>query len=125
MNKNKNKNTKLALREIPSVDEIIEYFPYHFNNFPYSYNIKIIRKTIDSIREEVKSGDILSGIKKYTFSKIELALNQIQTPNLLSVINGTGIILHTGLGRAPLSKELIVKAMDKIFPYSNLEFNVF
>ena len=41
-----------------------------------------------------------------------------------TIINGTGIVLHTGLGRSPLSKDLLRESFDRIYPYSNLEFNV-
>ena len=44
--------------------------------------------------------------------------------SLRQVINGTGIILHTGLGRAPISKEILYKSIDNTYPYTNLEFNL-
>ena len=40
------------------------------------------------------------------------------------VINGTGIVLHTGLGRAPISKEILIEIINQNYPYSNLEFDV-
>ena len=49
---------------------------------------------------------------------------EISSSNLQNVINATGIILHTGLGRAPLSKEVLQAAVEKTYPYSNLEIEL-
>ena len=55
---------------------------------------------------------------------ISKRLNKIAQPHFNRVINGTGIILHTGLGRAPISKKIFNKAFESTYPYSNLEFNL-
>ena len=44
--------------------------------------------------------------------------------SLQPVINGTGIILHTGLGRAPISKDILIDGVLKNYPYSNLEIDI-
>ena len=48
----------------------------------------------------------------------------MHTPNMKKVINGTGTILHTNLGRAPISREHMKKAFDIVTGYSNLEYNL-
>ena len=55
--------------------------------------------------------------KNYFYSKINLK-------SLKPVINGTGIILHTGLGRAPISKDILIEGILQNYPYSNLELNL-
>ena len=108
---NKEKVKKLSLREIPSVDEIIIHFQQLVITIPYALCIKNIRKTLNSIRKEIRQGLIKENIRKYTFRQIEVNLIQASNSNMTSVINGTGIILHTGLGRAPISLELIKKGV--------------
>ena len=48
----------------------------------------------------------------------------INTPNMRKVINGTGTILHTNLGRAPISPEHMQRAARLVSGYSNLEYNL-
>ena len=56
--------------------------------------------------------------------KINKEYNMFSKNSLQSVINGTGIILHTGLGRAPISKEILIDGIKKNYPYSNLEIDI-
>ena len=51
-------------------------------------------------------------------------LTKITSFGIDKVINGTGIVLHTGFGRAPISREIFIESFEKIYPYSNLEFDV-
>ena len=67
---------------------------------------------------------IPQNIQKYTFSLIENAIAETSASNMKNIINGTGIILHTGLGRAPISKKLVKNAMANVYPYSNLELDI-
>ena len=113
-----------VLRKIPSVDEIIDHFQDTIINAPYIYIIKIIRQILDEIRIEIRQGLISDNIKKYTYSRIQTSLLVASNANLKHVINGTGIILHTGLGRAPISKKLIKRSIDNIYPYTNLEIDL-
>ena len=49
---------------------------------------------------------------------------RIRSDGVKRVINATGIVVHTNLGRAPLSKDLILKALPKLSSYSTLEFDL-
>lgn len=51
-------------------------------------------------------------------------VSAMHTPNMKKVINGTGTILHTNLGRAPISYEHMMKAAEIVSGYSNLEYNL-
>ena len=66
-----------------------------------------IDKFLNKLREEIKSGDIPLDIPKYISLGVNKIINKSNKNNLRSVINGTGIILNTGLGRAPISKDII------------------
>ena len=56
--------------------------------------------------------------------KIERTVSAMHTPNMRPVINGTGTILHTNLGRAPISPEHIKRIAEVACGYSNLEYNL-
>ena len=118
----KQNKVREALKNIPSVDEIINKFqitdtPLKF--LKYSINIEL-----SNIRTKILAGENINDIKKYTFNKINKIFNKIKNNSLQPVINGTGIILHTGLGRAPISKDILVDGILKNYPYSNLELNL-
>ena len=119
----KNK-ARQELREIPSVDEIIGHFSGSMTNAPYTLYIQIIRHTLDIVRQEILHGSLSKNIQKYTFNLIEDAFAEISVSNMKNVINGTGIILHTGLGRAPISQKLLKNAIAKVYPYTNLELDI-
>ena len=94
-----------AFKEIPSVDAILEYFKDELNSAPYILYINTIRSVLDAIRTEIKDGIQIVDISNHTYKQVSSAIESISTINLRQVINGTGIILHTGLARAPLSKK--------------------
>mgnify|MGYP000464836910 CR=1 FL=1 len=52
------------------------------------------------------------------------AVKSLHTPNMRKVINGTGTVLHTNLGRAPICEEHMKKAAELVTGYSNLEYNL-
>lgn len=55
---------------------------------------------------------------------VEEILRTMYQPHLKKVLNGTGTVLHTNLGRAPLSRQLVEEATREVYAYSNLEFDL-
>ena len=108
MSKEKN-NVREALKNLPSVDELIKSHQY---DIPLILFKKKINLVLDQVRKKILSGDDIGNIKKYIDDKILLSFNKYKQNSLRQVINGTGIILHTGLGRAPISKEILYKSID-------------
>lgn len=53
------------------------------------------------------------------------ALKEQEEKHFRRVINATGVVLHTNLGRAPLPKELVAKVACKLSGYSNLEYDLY
>ena len=94
---------RAALREIPSVDDILTHFQNEITSAPYSLYLKTIRFVLDDVRWEIKNSHPIKDISDYTIRRVETALGKVSSQSLEQVINGTGIILHTGLGRSPLS----------------------
>ena len=122
MKKNK---TQELLKEIPSVDSVIQHFKKKYMiNFHFSLLKKIINNEIKLLKSEIINEKKLKNLKELLFSRInEKVINRLNN-SLDTVINGTGIVLHTGLGRAPIDKNILNRVFDNIYPYSNLEFNI-
>tara|TARA_Y100000590_G_C15744137_1_gene1021395 strand:- start:3422 stop:4813 length:1392 start_codon:yes stop_codon:yes gene_type:complete len=118
------KSNNKKLQDIPSVDEIISYYKEQMTNAPYNLYIQVIRKTLNKTRQDILNNVITGDVKKYIFNLIEKKISIVTRSNLQDVINGTGIILHTGLGRAPISKKIMQNAMENIIPYTNIELDL-
>ena len=110
------------LSNIPSVSQImqlVENKDYHNQRY-----IKlIIKEELNSIRKIAASNTTTlnrNQIIKDILSKIAL----LSQSSIRPVINATGIVLHTGLGRAPQGKKIINKVAKKLNGYVNLEFNL-
>src|SRR5699024_1253969 len=89
-----------------------------------------LSQSIDHIRERILSGDFHDDtpsrkmLTKLIFAKFEQFIDQFLKNRLTKVINATGIILHTNLGRARLSKRAIKQMTDVATHYSTLEYNL-
>lgn len=83
----------------------------------------VVRESLDALREEVLSGQDKPEKLEDLIDSVELKLRSQQT-TLKSVVNATGVILHTNLGRAPLSKETTQAMNDINEGYSNLEYDL-
>ena len=121
MSKKKTNDTREVLREIPSIDEILNEF--HLS-IPVDFFKYHINKILSNIRIEILNGKKITNVKQYTMNKVKEISKIINKNSLQSVINGTGIILHTGLGRAPISKDILLDSIEKSYPYSNLEIDI-
>ena len=91
----------------------------------------LLREIIGEIREEVRSQkaeNISGGDPDFLLSEIEHRLEAraqaSNQPSLRRVINATGVIIHTNLGRAPLARAVIEAISDVASHYSNLEYDL-
>jgi len=84
--------------------------------FPRSLIVDEVRRVLQSIREEIRAGrhPNFSPVEK----RVERNLARFEAPSLRRVINATGVVLHTNLGRAPLAK------FEPVPGYSNLEYDL-
>ena len=101
------------LRELPSVDEVVNSIDACC---PRDLIVREARRVIDGARERLKSGEPVetAGL----VDAVSRALEWLARPSLRRVINATGVVLHTNLGRAPLP------ASDLPTGYSNLEYDL-
>jgi len=116
------KNT--LLRQIPKVDELLANVALSCYK-PNPFLTQVVREVLDDLRNNIRDGYI-NVIPNHDALACESAklYNKHLSPSLGRVINGTGIILHTNLGRAPISKEALVAACEASRGYSTLEYNV-
>ena len=116
------KNVRVALKQIPSIDEILKKFP--LKSIPLDFYKYHINLTLNEIRLEITKGKKIIDINDHCLKNVKLLKKKLLPNSLKEVINGTGIILHTGLGRAPISKDILIDGIIKNYPYSNLELNL-
>src|SRR5713101_4058390 len=113
------------LRLLPSVDEILQSATGQRLIIQYSrtMTLRALRATLARAR-----ADILHGAACPSFEELlttaERILEQEQQPQLRSVINATGVIINTNLGRSPLSHEALQAVQQVASGYSNLEYDL-
>ncbi len=113
-----------SLRNIPQVekllqiDDIKKFIPV----IGHPLTVKIIRYETDLFRSKIQSGEDFS--ESGLIKKIISACETKRLEKLSRVINGTGVILHTNLGRSPISPEIFEKLKDTLSGYCNLEYNI-
>ena len=122
-------NKEEYFKKIPKVDIILEDNKIKSAIDKYSYDVVLdsIQNVTSALREFIKTSSSEDEINKKINSLIDDVINlseNISSSNMKSVINATGTILHTNLGRAVLSKKHISKAIDIISGYCNLEYNL-
>jgi len=113
------------LQKLPSLDVLLQ--DKRSDSMIRRYGRKLmtnaIRASLESFRETVKKG-ASSPDHNSIFEHAESLINARLKPSLVPVINASGIILHTNLGRAPLSEETITAMQMVSSSYSTLEFDL-
>jgi L-seryl-tRNA(Ser) seleniumtransferase len=102
------------LRDLPSVHEVISQLPHLATRFPHALILAEARTALDNARRRIRAGEPLPAI----LQQVELALEAWTRPSIRPVINATGVVLHTNLGRAPLGPVSIAPG------YTNLEYDL-
>ena len=119
-------NQKL-LRQIPKVDELMKQpvLQQLCADVPAQTVTQAVRQELEELRKSILSGTIqeLPAVEDLC-RKVVLAANKQAEPSLRRVINATGIILHTNLGRACLSDRAAAAAQSVAQSYSTLEYNL-
>ena len=107
-------NINSILKEIPSVNRLIEEINPKEYNLPYPIILGVVRKNISKMRKKILKGENsnIKDLKSIIINELKI----LKQPSLQKVINGTGIVLHTGLGRAPFSKKILEKKLQTLFP---------
>ncbi len=115
------------LRKIPKVDMILESpgFKRLEARFPEALLKDVLREHLDSLRVEIKGGrkSAVPGVEQIV-QEVSRQTQALMEPGLKRVINATGVIIHTNLGRSVLAEEAVRAIMKVATGYSNLEYNL-
>jgi L-seryl-tRNA(Ser) seleniumtransferase len=114
-----------SLRDLPSVDQLIQQpiVSTWISEYGRPQTLEALRLSLEEAREGYSRTKDLPTRE----TLLAHALHELQdwtAPSLLPVINATGVILHTNLGRAPLSNDAIQAIHEVSRGYSNLEFDL-
>jgi L-seryl-tRNA(Ser) seleniumtransferase len=113
---------------IPSVDRLLSHpdIQHLLNLYSPSIVKRIITSTLDNVRSLIRNDKLISEdlSPDVLVGKIRLAVENRLSPKLLKLINATGVVVHTNLGRSPLSREVAQKIFEAAISYSNLEYDV-
>jgi L-seryl-tRNA(Ser) seleniumtransferase len=108
--------TQEDLRQLPAVDQVLAALDHLQGRFPRALIVDEVRRVLEKTRDEIRAGRHANSTP--IAQRVERNLAQLEEPSLRRVINATGVVLHTNLGRAPLSP------FDPLFGYSNLEYDL-
>lgn len=109
---------------IPAVHRTVAFFTGR--PVPPGVLTRIVRDEIVSLKKNIHTlpFDAKEGVEKYLRDQVAHRLDVLLRPGLKKVINGTGIILHTGLGRAPYSDEAKKNLIRVTERYCNIELDL-
>jgi L-seryl-tRNA(Ser) seleniumtransferase len=102
------------LRELPSVDQVVEMLTEV--DAPRVLLVNETRRVLAAMRAELLAGTLTD--PSTIASRVRVSVEELGRPSLIRVINATGVILHTNLGRAPSI------AFTPLEGYSNLEYDL-
>jgi L-seryl-tRNA(Ser) seleniumtransferase len=103
----------MELRDLPSVDELARG-----SRDPLA--VAAARTVLERARDELRAGADPGDLA----ARLDAELRSVRTPSLRRVLNATGVIVHTNLGRAPLAETAIAQIVETARGYSNLELDL-
>lgn len=120
-------NRQDMLRRIPKVDTLLSLPEIEalLIKFPRSEVLTVVRMVLSGLRERMKCGELDDVPSQHDIAdSVTIELEKRVGASLRRVINGTGVVIHTNLGRSPLADEA-EEAIRKVSSgYSNLEFDL-
>jgi L-seryl-tRNA(Ser) seleniumtransferase len=103
----------VQLRDLPSVDELAR-------GADDPLAVDAARRVIERAREEIRAGSDPGDLGE----RLRAELEEVRQPRLRRVLNATGVIVHTNLGRAPLPEAAVERVRATAAAYSNLEYDL-
>jgi L-seryl-tRNA(Ser) seleniumtransferase len=107
-----------SLRDLPSVDELVR--DERLAAEPHALVVEAARTALDRARSEIKAGREPGPLVDAVLEELARA----RRPSLRRVLNATGVLVHTNLGRAPLSAAALARVAEVGAGYSNLEYDL-
>ena len=114
------------LAMLPSVDEILKSAPgsAFLHDYPRKFVLQGIRQGIDQKRREILSGRSTDLSGEILVSDIKHIIASLSALSLKPLINATGVVIHTNLGRSTLSERALENIRRVSESYSNLEYDI-
>jgi len=118
-------NLQARLRQLPSVDRLLQEPPLPTLSTEFGHNLVLeaARFTLETARAGIRAGEEPPDLSTLA-SRTAVHLAGITRPSLQPVINATGVIIHTNLGRAPLSAATLAAMAEAGRGYTNLEYDL-
>lgn len=115
----------VSLRDIPSVDQILHnpHTEQLLGFYGHAWTVSAIRELQEDLRQNLSNFAEMPSDEEL-ISSLESILEHQSQPSLRTVINATGVLLHTNLGRAPLSHAALVAVESVARGYSTLEYDL-
>ena len=104
-------------RSIPAVNKFLEALEVY--DLPRPLIVDVVRRELAAERENFRVADF-----PVLLARVRKVLDHLRRGRLQSVINGTGIIVHTNLGRAPLAADSMRSIAEIAAAYTNLEYDL-
>jgi len=108
------------LRELPQIDKLVQ--DIEFDGFNKHLITKLAKEYIASLRDDILNKKVTVIDKSLIIKELKELYIQSTKPSLKPLINATGVILHTNMGRCTIDKEILERASRVICNYSNLEY---
>jgi L-seryl-tRNA(Ser) seleniumtransferase len=120
VSEDRKKNT--LLRALPSIDALLAQpsLAQMLSEHPRARKVAALRMAVERVRERLLQGEE----RGFQEEDVRAALHQLITPRLRPVLNATGVVLHTNLGRAPLAQSAAQRVLAVATTYSNLEYDL-
>ncbi len=112
------------LRELPSVDEVLARASLRplWATMSRALAVQACREAVDEVRQRVLRD--AAAVPEVGDDAVARAAARVAQPKLRRVINATGVVLHTNLGRAPLAARAVARLADVAAGYCNLELDL-
>ncbi len=113
------------LRRLPAVDAVLSQVDIValFDQYPRSLVVEGVRRVLRNRRAVLIRGESADE-RPVTANEVAAAIADWNTPELRPVINATGVVIHTNLGRSPISRDAATAVARVAAGYSNLEMNL-
>jgi L-seryl-tRNA(Ser) seleniumtransferase len=108
----------VKLRDLPSVDELLR--DERLAGEPHDLAVAAARSALARAREEIAAGNDPEPLVDAVLEE----LGRVRSPSLRRVLNATGVLVHTNLGRAPLAEAALARVAEVGGGYSNLEYDL-
>lgn len=112
----------VLLKSIPKIDKFVSNEA--FKNMSNTLVISIAKDVIQTLRQNILDKKIDSFTEEELIQQVKKEYENIVTPSLQKVINATGVIVHTNLGRSLINEKAFDRVKEVATSYNNLEYNL-